>query len=402
MKKVFWGYIRPNGDVGVRNHVLIVPACRVCNIIAKRIADYVVGVKTVITTGEVCRHSKDRKRLSDIYVGLAKNANVYGTIILALKPDNGYPEVRAEALKTRIDESGKPCVVLYMNEAGGQDRLVENGIATAREMVRKASLEHRQEVPLGKLKIGVKCGWSDATSGISGNPSFGAAADKLIDAGGTVIFSETTELIGAENYVAERCVNPDDAKRLLEMVNAVETAAKATGEDIRTINPIPANIAAGITTLEEKSLGAIRKAGSKPIVGVLEYCQQPTKPGLHFMDGWASAFSLPASLAAAGCVITLYQLGGGDLPDNDPPMLGTNTGIVAPLMYVTGNYITAEKASRSIDFSAGEVLRGKMTLDEAGESLLEKIISVADGEYAKGETIKYQDQIEPYFLGPVF
>ena len=119
------------------------------------------------------------------------------------------------------------------------------------------------------------------------------------------------------------------------------------------------------------------------------------------MNGWASAFSLPASLAAAGCAVTLYQLGGGDLP-NDPPMLGTNTAVIAPLMYVTGNYITAEKAKKSIDFSSGDVLLGKKSLEKAGKELLEKIVSVASGELARGETVKYQDLIEPYFLGPVF
>lgn len=398
----FYGYVRPNGEVGVRNYVLVIPSCRVCNIIASRITSYVVGTKAVITTGEVCRHSKDRQRLADIYVGLACNPNVYGTVILALKPNNGYPEVRAEKLKERIDESGKPCIVLYMDDCGGQDRLVEAGIVETRSLVHEASKMFRKPCPLSALQIGVKCGWSDATSGISGNPAFGNASDKLIDEGGTVLFSETTELIGAEDQVAARCVDPKDAKRLLEMVADNEAAAKATGEDIRTINPIPANIAAGITTLEEKSLGAVRKAGTRPIVGVLEYCQRPKKHGLHFMDGWASAFSLPASLAAAGCVITLYQLGGGDLPKYDPPMLGTNTAIVSPLMYVTGNYITAKKAERSIDFSAGGILTGDCTLDEAGTALLEKIISVANGEYTMGETICYQDQIEPYFLGPVF
>ena len=401
MKNYFEGYLRPDGKAGVRNYVLIIPSCRVCNIVAKRIEDYVVGVKAIMTTGEVCRHGKDRKRLSDLYVGLAKNPNVFGSIILALKKDNGYPEMRAENLKRRIDESGKPSIILYMDAEGGQDHLVEKGISEAREYVRLASMEKRKRLPLSMLQIGVKCGWSDATSGISGNPTFGVAADLLVEAGGTVLFSETTELIGAEEFVSKRCVHQKDSERLLEMVEEVENAAKATGEDIRTINPIPANIAAGITTLEEKSLGAVRKAGSKPIEGVLEYCEQPTTHGLFFMNGWASAFSLPASLAAAGCAVTLYQLGGGDLP-NDPPMLGTNTAVIAPLMYVTGNYITAEKAKKSIDFSSGDVLLGKKSLEKAGKELLEKIVSVASGELARGETVKYQDLIEPYFLGPVF
>ena len=132
----------------------------------------------------------------------------------------------------------------------------------------------------------MKCGLSDATSGIAGNPSFGKAVDLLIAAGGSSIFSETTELIGAEEDLAERCVDKADGQRLLQMVRDVEEAAKSTGEDILAINPLPSNIVAGLSTIEEKSLGAARKAGTTPIVGVLEYAAPLTKKGLHFMDGW--------------------------------------------------------------------------------------------------------------------
>jgi len=268
--------------------------------------------------------------------------------------------------------------------------------------VHQAPLVRREPVSMDKLTIGVKCGLSDATSGIAGNPSFGKAADLLIAAGGSAIFSETVELIGAEQDIAARCANAADAKRLLEMVAEVELAAKRTGEDIRAINPLPSNIAAGLSTLEEKSLGAVRKAGTSPIVGVLEYATQPSRKGLHFMDGWQSSFSLPMSLAAAGCQISIYQLGGDDLPSNDPPMLATNTGVVAPLMMITGNPRTASKAKRSIDFSSGAIITGESTVEQMGEALYAKIISVASGELTKGETIRYSDPLEPYFLGPVF
>jgi len=310
----FLGYARPNGEAGVRNYVLIVPSCRVVNIAATRIASYVARTKTIVTTGEVCRHSRDRERLARIYIGLARNPNVYATIILAANNDSGYKEVLPKRLADEIAKSEKPVSILSVETSGGLDRLIEDGIALARQYVHDASLVRREPVALSKLQIGVKCGWSDATSGISGNPTFGLAADKLIVEGGTVLFSETTELIGAEDDITRRCVDPKDAARLLEMVQEIEEAAKRTGEDIRSINPLPANIKEGISTLEEKSLGAVQKAGSMPIQGVLEYAQRPSKKGLHFMDGWASAYSLPASLAAAGCQITLYQLGGGDLP----------------------------------------------------------------------------------------
>lgn len=399
---MFLGYPRPGDAAGIRNHVLVIPAGRLLSIAATRVSQYVAGTKAVITTGENGRHKRDRERLARILTGLAKNANTYAAVVLGAKKGFGYGELDAYALAQEIAKAGKPVEVLTVEESGGLERLVEDGIDLARRYVHDASLVRREPVSLDKLTIGVKCGLSDATSGIAGNPSFGKAADLLIAAGGSAIFSETAELIGAELDVAARCVNKADAKRLLQMVADVEEAAKRTGEDIRAINPLPSNIAAGLSTLEEKSLGAIRKAGTAPIVGVLEYATQPNRKGLHFMDGWQSSFSLPMSLAAAGCQLSIYQLGGDDLPSNDPPMLATNTGVVAPLMMITGNPRTAAKARRSIDFSSGAIIEGKSTVEAMGEALFAKIVSVASGETTKGETIRYSDPLEPYFLGPVF
>ncbi len=398
----FWGYPRPGGMAGTRNYVLVIPAGRLLNIAASRVTQYVAGTKTVITAGENGRHKKDRERLGRIFVGLAKNPNTFATIVLGAKKGFGYSELDPYKLAREIQAAGKPVEVLTVEEAGGLERLVESAIDLARCYVHDASLVRREAVSLDKLTIGIKCGLSDATSGIAGNPSFGKAADLLIAAGGSAIFSETVEVIGAERDIAARCVTEADAKRLLAMVAEVEEAAKRTGEDIRAINPLPSNIAAGLSTLEEKSLGAVRKAGTSPIVGVLEYATQPTKKGLHFMDGWQSSFSLPMSLAAAGCQITIYQLGGDDLPSFDPPMLATNTGVVVPLMMITGNPRTADKARRSIDFSSGSVILGQASIGEMGEALLAKIVSVASGELTKGETVRYADPLEPYFLGPVF
>jgi len=400
--KTFWGFPRPGGVAGTRNYVLVIPAGRLLNIAATRVANYVSGTQTVITGGENGRHKKDRERLARVLTGLARNPNTYATLVLGAKKDFGYREVEPYRLAQEIAQAGKPVKVLTVEESGGLKRLVEDAIGVARQFVHEASRVVREPAPIEKLTIGVKCGLSDATSGIAGNPSFGKAADLLIANGGSAIFSETVELIGAEQDLAARCVNPSDAQRLLAMVAEVEEAAKRTGEDIRAINPLPSNIAAGLTTLEEKSLGAVRKAGTSPIVSVLEYATQPAKKGLHFMDGWQSSFSLPMSLAAAGCLISIYQLGGDDLPSLDPPMLATNTGVVVPLMMITGNPRTAKKAEDSIDFSSGAIITGESTVQAMGEALYSKIVSVASGELTKGETIRYADTLEPYYLGPVF
>jgi len=398
----FSGFSRPGGTAGTRNYVLIIPAGRLLNIAATRVTQYVTGTKTVIIGGENGRHKKDRERIARLFVGLAQNPNTFATIVLGARRGFGYSELDPYTLAQEISTAGKPVEVLTVEEAGGLERLVESGINLARSYVHAASLVKREPVNINRLTIGVKCGLSDATSGIAGNPSFGKAADLLVAAGGSVIFSETAELIGAELDIAARCIHAADAKRLLQMVAAVEDAAKRTGEDIRAINPLPSNIAAGLSTLEEKSLGAVRKAGTSPIVSVLEYAARPVRKGLHFMDGWQSSFSLPMSLAAAGCQISIYQLGGDDLPSNDPPILATNTGVVAPLMMITGNPRTAGKARNSIDFSSGAVITGNATVEAMGEALFDKIASVASGELTRGETIRYADPLEPYFLGPVF
>ena len=155
------------------------------------------------------------------------------------------------------------------------------------------------------------------------------------------------------------------------MVREAEELAASVGDDIRTVNPIPENIAAGISTLEEKSLGAICKAGSVPIEGVLDYCEKPTRPGLYFMDAWMSSYSLIASFAAAGCQMAFYQLGGQELPEIDPPLSAINPGVVIPMHTITGNPTTARKAHKDIDFSSAPVLEGTMSLDEAGTALLD-------------------------------
>lgn len=398
----FLGYPRPTGAPGIRNHVLVVPSSRLVNIAAARIADHVPGTKAVVTTGENGRHSRDRERLARLFTGLGRNPNVHAVIVLGVKPGYGYRELDPDTLAAAVAGTGKPVDVLTVEAAGGLERTVEAGIDLARQRVREASRVRREPVPVGELSVGVKCGLSDATSGISGNPAFGRAADRLVGRGGTVIFSETVEIIGAEEELSRRCTDPRDAERLLRMAREAEAAARATGEDIRTINPLPSNIAAGLSTLEEKSLGAVEKAGSSPIAGVLEYATAPTRRGLHFMDGWQSSFSLPMSLAAAGCQLTVYQLGGEDLPSSDPPMLATNTGVVAPLMMITGNPRTAAKAARSVDFSSGGVITGGCTVQEAGDALFGYLAEVASGELTRGETVRWADVLEPYFLGPVF
>ena len=396
----FWGYSRPDGSVGVRNHVLILPATRNVNYICHRIALAVPGVTTFYTTGEYGRTGGDRKRLARFLTGIARNPNVANVLLIGMPHGYGYPEFQTDALAAEIARSGKRLEILNVDRCGGLEGTVVQGIRLARELVREATAMRREAAPLSKLTIGMKCGDSDATSGLAGNPALGRAVDRLIGAGGTALFSETLELIGAEQTLVQRAKTPEVAQRLLRLIADWEARAASIGEDIRTINPIPENIAAGITTLEEKSLGAVEKTGTRELSGVLDYCERPGAPGLWLMDAWMSSYSLLPSFAAAGAQIVLYQLGGNELPPEDAPLSAVDPGLVAPLLTISGNPRTAEAAGDYLDVSTGGVLLGTETLDAAGEHILEEIVRTASGRAARGETMRYPEPFEVFFEGP--
>ena len=396
----FWGYSRPDGSVGVRNHVLILPATRNVNYICHRIALAVPGVTTFYTTGEYGRTGGDRKRLARFLTGIARNPNVANVLLIGMPHGYGYPEFQTDALAAEIAKSGTRLEVLNVDRCGGLEGTVMQGIRLARELVREATAMRREAAPLSKLTIGMKCGDSDATSGLAGNPALGRAVDRLIGAGGTALFSETLELIGAEQTLVQRAKTPEVAQRLLRLIADWEARAASIGEDIRTINPIPENIAAGITTLEEKSLGAVEKTGTRELSGVLDYCERPGEPGLWLMDAWMSSYSLLPSFAAAGAQIVLYQLGGNELPPEDAPLSAVDPGLVAPLLTISGNPRTAKAAGDYLDVSTGGVLLGTETLDAAGEHILEEIVRAANGRATRGETMRYPEPFEVFFEGP--
>lgn len=396
----FWGYSRPDGSVGVRNHVLILPATRNVNYICHRIALAVPGVTTFYTTGEYGRTGGDRKRLARFLTGIARNPNVANVLLIGMPHGYGYPEFQTDALAAEIAKSGTRLEILNVDRCGGLEGTVVQGIRLARELVREATAMRREAAPLSKLTIGMKCGDSDATSGLAGNPALGRAVDRLIDAGGTALFSETLELIGAEQTLVQRAKTPEVVQRLLRLIADWEARAASIGEDIRTINPIPENIAAGITTLEEKSLGAVEKTGTRELSGVLDYCERPGEPGLWLMDAWMSSYSLLPSFAAAGAQIVLYQLGGNELPPEDAPLSAVDPGLVAPLLTISGNPRTAKAAGDYLDVSTGGVLLGTETLDAAGERILGEIVRAANGRATRGETMRYPEPFEVFFEGP--
>jgi altronate dehydratase large subunit len=397
----FFGFPRPAGKAGVRNTVLLLPITRFANQLAWQIHRIVSGTSLWLNPGELGRHAEDRGRLRQIMIGLATNPNVAAVILCGVRPTFGYQENQLDSLVPEIQASQQNMEALMIEAEGGMQLAAARGIEIARELVWQSSNIRREMLPVSQLTIGLKCGHSDATSGLAGNPVLGRAVDRLVEQGAAVIFSETTEVIGAEKLLSERAITAEVAQDLLKMVHGHEAKAKSVGQDIRSINPIPSNIAAGITTLEEKSLGALSKTGRTPLTGVLAYGTKPSSAGLWFMDGWMSSFSLPMSLAAAGSQVVVYQFGGNDLPA-DAPLPAVNTGVVSPVLFTSGNPNTAINAKNGLDFDASGVITGDKDLDTAGQDLYETLLNVASGTNTRNETLRYADPTEVYFDGPFF
>ena len=401
MNKQFLGYQRPDGSVGIRNYVLILPVQRQVNIVAQKIAEIIPDTKAFIFAGEMGRPRDDRLTIYRTLVGLGLNPNAGSVLVVGSRREAGYEELKAEKIIEKISASGKRVEVLMLAEEDGFYCALGKGIKLAREMVWEISQALRSPFDFKHLKIGVKCGMSDSTSAICGNPAVGNLFDALITAGGSAIFSETTEVIGAEHILAKRAKNEAVKQKLLEAVKNTEEKAISTGEDIRATNPIPENIAGGLTTLEEKSLGAIVKSGTSPIEDVIQYAERITDPGLYFMDAWMSSLSLPTGYAASGAQLFLYQMGGQGIPGREFPAPAVSSGVVIPIMYLTGNSNTYERAKDTIDFNSGTVLEDLESMDEVDKRLLNWVLKVASGAKTRAETINYDDPIELYLQGPV-
>jgi altronate dehydratase large subunit len=389
--------MRPDGSVGTRNYVLVIPQ----GIIARSICDFVTGTRTIQTVDHGSgRTSNDRERIARVLIGLGRNPNVASVIVHAASPGVGYPELRAERLADEIAASGKRVEVIDPAKEGGVYEAIGKGIQLARMMVYEASKLRRVEAADEHLSVGVKCGYSDTTSGIAGNPAVGYLYDRIVGAGGTAFFGETTEIIGAEHALAKRAATPEVSGAILDAVAYREALAKSTGLDIRTINPIPANIKGGISSLEEKSLGAIHKAGISTIQGVLQYAERPRSKGLFFVDNWMGSFSIFAGYAAAGANLVMFQLGGGGLTGRN--LLEGSPSVVAPFLWCTANPRTYAMAGDNIDFYSGTVIEGKENAEQAGERLYRTVIDIASGTLSRSETLTYSEPIDLCLEEPRF
>ena len=278
----FYGYKRPDGRVGVRNKVLILPASVCASDTTRIISQQVVGSVTFNNQLGCSQVAPDQQFTMDVMAGYAANPNVYGTVVVSLGCENCQMDLVVKAIQERTN---KPLKQVIIQEAGGTLKAIEAAVRYAKEMVAEASLLRREEFPISELIVGTECGGSDPTSGLAANPLIGQMSDLLVEAGATTVLSETTEFIGGEHLLAARAVNQEVHDRIYEIVHRYEKSLQMVGEEVREGNPSPGNKAGGLTTLEEKSLGCIHKGGHAPVSNVYDYAK-PLKSheGLVIMD----------------------------------------------------------------------------------------------------------------------
>ncbi len=372
-----YGYRRKNGRVGIRNHVLVIPTSVCAAETALRISSLVDGTVALTHGHGCCQVGADHEQTVRTLAGFGQNANVAAVLVVSL----GCEGIRPETITAAVRDCGKPAAQICIQECGGTLRATEEGAAQLSKMAQQVAQINRTPMNISELILGLECGGSDFTSGIAANPVVGMVSDMLLDLGGTSILSETTELIGAEHLLAKRAVSPETASCLLSLVKKTEERALAMGVDIRGTQPTPGNLEGGITTIEEKSLGCIHKAGTARLDGVLEYAQTPPSSGFYFMDTPGQDIESVTGMIAGGAQIIIFTTGRGT-PTGSP---------IAPVIKVTGNSRTYHNMPDNIDFNAGIIMDRGVPLREVAEDLFKIMLAVCNGRLTKAEIHKHHE-----------
>lgn len=373
----FLGYVRPDGTAGVRDHLLVIPSVVCANHVASEIARQIQGARAIPHQHGCGLLGADKEQVFRTLAGMGRNPNVGAVLVVGL----GCEAIEPLKLADAISESGKPVQTVIIQDAGGTLRATEQGLRLARDLVAVLSKNRREPVGLDKLVLAIECGGSDATSGLAANPAVGVASDMLVRAGGTSILSETTEFIGAEHILAQRTCDERGRDRLLQFVARMERCARQMGADFRGSQPSPGNIKGGLTTIEEKSLGCVYKAGTCPIVEVVGYAEKPTKRGLVVMDTPGHDVESITGMLAGGAQMVVFTTGRGS-------PVGS---AIAPVIKVTGNPATAHTMADNIDISAAGIIESTETIEEVGRAIFEELLQVASGKKTKAELLGHTE-----------
>lgn len=376
MDKLF-GYWREDGRVGIRNHLLIISSVVCANRATELISQAIPGSIGITHQHGCAQIGADKDMVFRTLEGTGTNPNVGAVLVLGL----GCESIEASELAQAIAKSGKPVDYVSIQKSGGTKRAVEEGIRKAISMGKTLGLAQREPFSWEHLVLGTECGGSDTTSGLASNPSIGGVSDKVVKLGGTVILSETPEIIGAEHILARRAATAELGQELMDLIKRVENRYLSLGVNFRGGNPSPGNIAGGLTTLEEKSLGAIYKAGTSTVQEILNYAEKPTKKGLVVMDTPGHDVESLTGMAAGGSQIAIFSTGRGT-PTGHP---------ICPIIKITGNPQTWERMQDDMDVNASTVISGEESLNDVQQHLFRYMVEVINGRMAQSEVMGHRE-----------
>jgi len=370
------GYRRPDGTMGIRNHVIILPVDDLSNAAAEAVAKVVPGTLAMPHAFGRLQFGEDLELTFQTLIGTGLNANVAAIVVIGIEPK------WTERVASGIAKSGKP-VASFSIEGKGDLQVIADAARVAQGFLQDASELTREPAGEGDLIMSIKCGESDTTSGLGSCPTTSQAVDRWVAAGGTVFFGETSELTGGEHLIAERCID-DACRNLFQLTydNYIKVI-ESTGANLLGSQPTQGNIAGGLTTIEEKALGNIAKTGSVPVVGVLKPAQAPdrSKPGLYFMDSSSAAAECVTLMAAGGAVIHLFPTGQGNVIGNP----------IVPVLKLTANKKTAASMREHIDLDVSGLLRQEYDLVKAGDMMMEVIERTVNGRLCAAESLGHRE-----------
>jgi altronate dehydratase large subunit len=388
MKDFFMGYLRPDGQAGCRNHVAVIPSVTCANDVANAIVRQTRGTVTYQHHQGCCQLPPDLELVTRTLGALGCSPNIAAVLIVSL----GCEGTDVDEMAGIIEKTGKPVRIIRIQQLGGTSSAIRAGTDMALELVQATSAQQRVPLELSRVTMSIKCGASDATSGMASNCVVGYIADKLVDLGAAVVFGETTEFIGAEHILKRRAINQEVADQIEDIVERMEARAKSLGCDMRRGQPTPGNIEGGLSSIEEKSLGAIVKSGTRPIQGVLEYDERiGNRKGLWIKNTPGREPEILTGMACTGAQIMLFSTGRG-APQGFPSM---------PVLKICGNPVTYARMQNDMDINAGTILEGKRSIRNVGEEVFARMLDTLNGRLTKNETLHYDSSIDIYTLGPI-
>jgi (2R)-sulfolactate sulfo-lyase subunit beta len=367
-------YRRENGRVGVRNYVLIIPVDDISNAAAEGVASLIRGTYALSHPYGRLQFGEDLELTFDTLIGAGRNPNIAAAIVIGIEPQ------WAERIANGIAETGKP-VAAFSIERYGDIKTIELAARKAKEFSQWASGLQRQPIELGELWVSAKCGESDTTLGLASNPTVGRVLERMIEAGSTAIFGETSEVTGAEDKIAAQCINQEVADAFMKTFQDYQDFIIGTGANLMGSQPTKGNIRGGLTTIEEKALGNIEKMGRNKVVSVLKPAEEPKAPGLHFMDSSSAAAEMVTLCAAGGSVLHFFTTGQGNIIGNP----------IIPVMKISANPLTISTMSEHIDVDVSDILRLKMNLDQAADKVMEMMAHNVNGRLTAAESLRHNE-----------